>query len=420
MSSNSNSQFFAHVDIDGHPVLVGTAHVLHRRNVVSITFDYDNGFQALPRAYALGPDLPLTTTKNTTIGLPKAFADSAPDRWGRNLIRKRLQQAQRTNRVLRSFHDVDFLLGVSDATRQGALRFSLSIDGPYQADDIVSGGIPRLIELPRLLAAADEVARDPDDMSAIKVLLDAGSGTLGGARPKASARDEDRLLIAKFPHHQDDWDVMVWEKTALDLAELSGIDTPTADLTTISERHVLLVERFDRQRDLRDDANHDLGGHRIPYVSAMTLIDAADGEQSDYLELAEAIQDQGAAVTIDLAQLWRRIAFSIIINNTDDHMRNHGFLRERGGWRLSPAFDLNPEPDVTRRRASTIGFTSDPAQAKSALFGIAGEFTLPSNAADEIWDELISATANWRDVAASNGASDREVALFGSAFDRYR
>ncbi|WP_311208444.1 MULTISPECIES: type II toxin-antitoxin system HipA family toxin [unclassified Aeromicrobium] len=405
------------VDIDETPVPVGIAYASQRGDHTTVTFAYDDTYQADGRAYSISPDLPLRQSQHVTDGLPKAFGDSAPDRWGRNLIRKRHQALHRSSGTARTVGEVDYLLGVSDATRQGALRYTLDDNGPFQADDIATGGVPKIVALPELLAAADKVARDPDAMTAIKILLDAGTGTLGGARPKASVRDNEQLLIAKFPHHSDDWDVMAWEKTTLDLAAAAGINTPPSRLALIENQHVLLLDRFDRQH-AATTAN--LGGRRLPYISAMTLIGADDGTKSDYLELAEALTLHGAAVNKDLAQLWRRIAFSLIVNNTDDHMRNHGFLHTYGGWTLSPAFDINPEPDINRHRASTIGFTDQPAGTKAALMDNAAEFRLKSSAAASIWDEVLEATANWRDVATSHGIPERELTMFAPALDRYR
>lgn len=170
-------------------------------------------------------------------------------------------------------------------------------------------------------------------MTAIKDLLDAGSGSLGGTRPKASVRNGDCLLIAKFPCHHDDWDVMAWEKTALDLAERAGIGTPPREITLVGGKAVLILERFDRDRD-----------RRLGDMSAMTMVERHDGIPGDYLEVAETLTEFGSRTGEDhLRQLWRRIAFWTAIHNTDDHLRNHGFLRDgSSGWRLSPVCDVNP------------------------------------------------------------------------------
>jgi len=286
-------------------------------------------------------------------------------------------------------------------TRQGSLRFRAETDGEFLAE---GGNVPKLIELPRLLRAADVVGRD-DDLAAIKELLDAGTGSLGGARPKASVRDSDHLFIAKFPHGSDEWDVVAWEKTALDLAAKSGIRVPRCRLTKIQGRSVLLLERFDR----RD-------GRRVAYISAMTLLEAQDGDAHDYAEIAETLSDVGAVTTEDLRELWRRIAFSVLINNTDDHLRNHGFLREPGGWRLSPAFDINPNPDPAVSRQTGIGGAYDWAGALDALMTYAKEFRLTPKAAGETLDKVAAAVATWQESAALNGIRAGEVTRFADAF----
>ncbi|MFG1911778.1 type II toxin-antitoxin system HipA family toxin [Kribbella sp. NPDC048928] len=303
--------------------------------------------------------------------------------------------------------DVDYLLGVSDLTRQGALRFRSSPDGPYLDPDLT---VPKLVELPRLLQAADAAARDPDDLSAVKDLLDAGSGSLGGARPKASVRDQERLYIAKFPHPGDEWDVISWEKTTLDLAERSGIEVPSRRLTSIAGRSVLVLERFDREAQ-----------NRVGYMSAMTMVQGTDGTPGDYLEVAETLTEYGSQVGEDLRQLWRRIAFSVAVHNTDDHLRNHGFLRDgRAGWRLSPAFDLNPNPDVGAQRVTGIGGAYRREDELTGLMSYADSFRLTPNEACRVLRDVLDGTAAWREVAMSNGVPGREVPRFEDALEGVR
>lgn len=252
------------VELGGGPVDAGIAYFSRRRNVLSTTFRYLEEYSARSEAYAIDPAMPLAQGNHVIAGLPGAFADCSPDRWGKNLIAKQVRlRALREGASSPTISDVDYLLGVSDLTRQGAVRFRTSSEGPYLDPDLT---VPKLVELPRLLRAADSVARDPDDMAAIKDLLDAGSGSLGGARPKASVRAGERLFIAKFPHHGDDWDVIGWEKTALDLAHRAGIEVPARRLVEVEGRSVLVLERFDRNAD-----------QRIAYLSAMTLVQGRDG-----------------------------------------------------------------------------------------------------------------------------------------------
>lgn len=411
MTPTPTTQIHVAVDLGAVPVRAGSAYLTQRRGVVSVVFDYDAGYLADRRGYPFSPDLSLATGRHSLTALPGCFADSAPDRWGRNLIAKRIRAQNRgEGRQPPSIQEVDYLLGVSDLTRQGALRFALAADGPYL--DAVPG-VPKLVALPRLLRAADAVAADGDgdgdDMAAAKELLDAGSGSLGGARPKASVHDGDKLHIAKFPHHSDEWDVMAWEKTALDLAERCGIRVPDRRLVDVGGRNVLLLNRFDR------------GEHgRVGYISALTLLRASDGDRADYLEIAEALSEHGSNVSKDLAELWRRIAFSLIINNIDDHLRNHGFLRDTSGWCLSPAFDINPHPDLGIARATTIGFVDDAEPGRTALLDSAADFGLDAAAAQSAWEQALEATAPWREVAAGNGISEAACNQFAPAIDRFR
>lgn len=372
---------------------------------MTTVFSYEATYQADRRGYGLGPDLSLIDGRHHVPALPGCFADSAPDRWGRNLIRRRLL-AEEDRDPGATVREIDYLLGVSDATRQGALRFAHDAAGPFLSD---AGGVPQLVALPHLLASADAVDGDEDDLAAVKALLDAGSGSLGGARPKASVLDDGRLLIAKFPHRRDQWDVMAWEKTTLDLAERCGIRVPARRLVQMGGRSVLLLERFDRQ-----------ASGRLGYISAMTMLRASDGAQADYSEVAEALSEHGSDVADDLVELWRRMVFSVVVNNVDDHLRNHGFLREGAGWRLSPAFDINPHPDVSMSRVTTIGFAADPLRGHDALLDVAPDFGLDRSSAAAVYAEVLEGTSGWRTVADGNGVIRRERELFAPALDRFR
>jgi serine/threonine-protein kinase HipA len=390
-----------HICVDdgrGDPLPVGDAFFTARAGkLVSSTFHYSTDYLASQVAFPIDPALGLFTGPQNVSGLPGALQDCSPDRWGRNLIVKRA----RAERSAVTLTDVDFLAGVSDVTRQGALRIRADARTEFLAP---GAAVPKLIELPRLLRAADLASRY-DDLAAIKALLDAGTGSLGGARPKAAVRDGSRLFIAKFSHADDQWDVMAWEKTAIDLAAAAGIHVPPNRLTRIQNRAVLLLERFDRD-----------GAGRVPYISAMTLLEAKDGDARDYTEVAEALADIGAQTTEDLRELWRRVAFSLLINNTDDHLRNHGFLRTGGGWRLSPAFDMNPNPDPTVSRQTGIGGSYDWAGGIESLLDYADTFRLERAEASQVLAEIADAVANWRNAAAANGILALEVARFSDAF----
>jgi serine/threonine-protein kinase HipA len=390
-----------HVDIEGAPVRAGVAYFTVGRQRVTTTFIYDSSFIANPAGFDLEPALPRHSGQQYMDKMPGIFQDCSPDRWGRNLINKRRQAEQRAAgaRRLATLTDVDYLVGVSDPTRQGDLRFTLQPGGEFLD---VGHTVPKLISLPTLLDAADRVD-DVDDMASVKQLLDAGSGSLGGARPKASVQDDQgALLIAKFPHREDEWDVMAWENWALDLAEASGINTPSRRLTRVDNRSVLLLDRFDRRRN----------GTRVGYISAMTLLDRQDGDEGDYLEIAEAIPEDGANVDGDLRELFRRIVFNVAVHNTDDHLRNHGFLRAPGGWTLSPVFDVNPNPVIGRGRVTSIGGSVGVDDEIEAIRDVAGAFRLQENESRAIVLDVVEALSSWREVATKHHIAPGEQEMF--------
>lgn len=391
-------RIFVTVELTDGPVLAGTLHIETRR-ALSCTFVYDADYLSKPAAYAIDPGLPLDLRPHHTRGLPGALADAAPDRWGRNLIRRRLDAPP--TRVTRSLTDIDYLLGVSDATRQGALRFQTEAGGPYLSEHT---SVPKLLAMPRMMRAADHVARDSGTDADVKELLDAGSGSLGGARPKASVIDDDgHLHIAKFAHPHDEWDVMAWEATALDLAETAGIRVPERRLVRMEGGAALLVERFDRRGDTR-----------VGYLSAMSLVQGHDGDQLDYLDVAEAMATVSASPAADLEDLFVRVLFGAVIGNSDDHLRNHGFLRVQNGWRLSPAFDLNPNPYLSPHQTS-IGGAATAEESIAALRTCSADFGLSRTRADAIMQTLRRSLTGWRSVAAANGAPASEISRMATA-----
>jgi len=397
------------VQIAGEDVLAGRSWAHRHRGRESVTFRYTPAYLARGDAYALDPMLPLfdgpqqTPRGRATFG---AFSDCAPDRWGRRLIqRDERRRADREEETERSFGEADYLLGVRDDLRQGALRFRDPDTVVYLADE--REGVPGLLGLPALLDAAESMERDEASEEELRRLLRGGS-SLGGARPKAHVVDaEGRLAIAKFPRPDDDWDVMRWEAVALALARAAGVWVPIFNLHEIDGKAVLIVDRFDRG-----------DGLRVGYVSAMTMLEATDGDGGCYLDIAEAIEDHSAAVGEELRQLWRRVAFSVLISNTDDHLRNHGFLRtSTAGWSLSPAFDLNPDPEPGTKRLSTaIDHDTDAARI-DVLTGVAEYFRLSPEEARRTIGEVVSATGEWRPVAASMGIPPAEIERMAPAFE---
>ena len=302
--------------------------------------------------------------------------------------------------------EIDYLLRVSDFGRLGALRFATAEGGPFLAPDDVAP-IPPLVELPALLAASDDVLAN-DESNALRVLLAPGS-SLGGARPKASVRDVDgALAIAKFPAPTDDFSVVRWEAAALLLAERTGIDVPQRRLETIGNAPVLLLRRFDRRANAR-----------VPFLSAMAALGAADHERRSYPEFVDFIRQHGAHPEQDLHALWRRMVFNVLISNTDDHLRNHGFLRVPGrGWTLSPAYDLNPTPaDLKPRVLATAIDFDDPTASLQLAFDVAPYFELDAAAARRIAADVAQATVGWRGAAERFGISGTEIRRMASAFE---
>jgi len=405
-----SSHVEVYVALGGRNLMAGRMYSQRRRGSESASFVYDDRYLAHPDAYSLDPALPLVTgALQTPVGraLFGAFADSSPDRWGRTLIqRTERARAKAEATVPRSMSEFDLLLGVRDDLREGALRFRLSDHEPFLATE--DSGVPMLADLPELLNIAARAEQDVADYKDLKRLLRAGS-SLGGARPKAHVLDDaGRLAIAKFPSASSDtWIVMAWEKVALDLAQDAGVIVPRSQLLRMGDRYVLIVDRFDR----RDRA-------RIGYASAMTMLEASDGDQRSYLEIAGVIEERSPTATADLRQLWRRIAFSILISNTDDHLRNHGFLHERGeSWTLSPAFDLNPNPDSGPKELSTaIDFTDTRAEVET-LMSVAAYFRLGTSDAIEVLAMVTRAVARWRDVAKSHGLAQQDLDVMEPAFE---
>jgi len=411
---STEREAFVYVDVAGRPNLVGRIWSRVRKGRESATFEYDRSWLERPNRFALEPAMMLTPGPYHT-GLDRpmfgAIGDSAPDRWGRVLMRRAERiRAEHEKRTPRTLYEIDFLMNVDDETRAGALRFSDAEGGPFLAE-ATETRIPTLVALPRLMSAAERILDDQDDDSGgedIRLLLAPGS-SLGGARPKASVHDEfGTLCIAKFPHQNDTIDTVLWEAVALKLAKKAGIETAPSRVLKIGNKASLILKRFDRD-----------GNNRIPFLSAMSMLGANDNEQHTYLEIVDAIRRHGANATLDCVQLWRRAVFNILISNTDDHLRNHGFLyHDIGGWSLSPAYDLNPVPtDIRPRILSTALDSEDPSASIELALSNAAYFGLPLNGAREIASEISRALLDWRDVAENTGLSRSACNRMASAFE---
>lgn len=399
------------MDVDGQPILVGRLWARMRRGRDSASFEYDEQWLTHAERFALDPALPLGAGPfHTPADKPMfgAFDDSAPDRWGRVLMRRaERREAKRTGRTPRTLREIDYLLRVNDEARLGALRFAEKPGGPFLASDAVTP-IPPLVELPRLLSAAERVVDDSDSDEDLQLLLAPGS-SLGGARPKASVRDKDgHLAIAKFPHKDDELDTVRWEAVALRLAEKAGISVPRWRLETTARKPIVLLRRFDRAEEIR-----------IPFLSAMSMLGALDHERRSYLEFVDALRQHGAAPKADMHALWRRLAFSVLISNTDDHLRNHGFVYDGpDGWRLSPAYDLNPVPvDIKPRVLATAIDLDDGTASLDLALDVADYFELTGAEARKIVREVGKAVGGWRETGKRLGLTSSQIDRVASAFE---
>jgi serine/threonine-protein kinase HipA len=404
----TDKQLQVYVDLEGKPQLVGRLWARSRKGRESATFEYDASWLKHPSRFALEPALVLSHGQHHTAAgrrLFGAIGDSAPDRWGRLLIqRDERRKAREANREPRTLNEVDYLVAVGDIARQGALRFSETDGGPFVAASVQ---IPPLVRLSALLNASLHITADGGSDEDLKLLLAPGS-SLGGARPKASVLDKDGALsIAKFPQHGDLIPTIEWEPVALTLAAKAGIPAPVWRMDQVAGRHVLLLRRFDR-------AN----GRRIPFLSAMSMLDAGDNEPRSYLEIADALRRYGAKPEEDCAQLWRRVVLNILISNSDDHLRNHGFLYEPGGWRLAPAYDLNPVPvDIKPRILTTTIDEADGTASLDLAYQVAEHFGLRPEKARTIAREVGAAVNNWRATAKALGLSTSDIERMASAFE---
>ena len=301
----------------------------------------------------------------------------------------------------------DYLLMVDDEARQGALRFARQEGGPFLVE-YEFARIPPLIDLPQLLSAAENVVGDTDSDEDLRLLMAPGS-SLGGTRPKASVRDRDgHLAIAKFPHKDDEIYTVLWEAVALRLAAKAGIPVSGWRIEHVLSKPVLLLRRFDRVQ-----------GQRIPFLSAMSMLGASDNESRSYLEFVDALRRYGASPKQDMHELWRRIVFNILISNTDDHLRNHAFLYTGpDGWRLAPAYDLNPVPTDIKPRVLTTAIDFDDGSASLDLaMSVVGYFELAEDKAHAIAAEVGKAVTTWREESAKLGLTKAEIDRMASAFE---
>lgn len=411
---------WVHLGDDGRRV--GALHYDQHGARESSAFEYDPAWLAAPDRFTIDPALQLVAGaqfhRKTGDGssFHCAIADTEPDGWGRKLIQrdhsKRRQAARRAGQSPEAepLDALGYLLAVDDLSRVGALRFS-DPAGVYQrAPEAGRRTTPPLIELGQLLAASRAVETNSETAADLAYLRGRGTA-LGGLRPKCTVVDDDgRLSIGKFPSVSDERAVTKGEVLALRLAAAAGIQAAEARLVHGDGVPVALIRRFDRP---------DAGG-RLLYVSAATMLGAEPGDASEhaYTEIVDALRQHGAQPQSDIEELWRRIAFSILITNVDDHLRNHGFLHfDRGQWRLAPAFDINPFPDRLRELKTWISGDAGPGASIEALLSVIAYFRIPKARAKEILAQVAASVAGWRDAGRALGMTAQELDQFADAFE---
>ena len=391
-----------HIDWEGETKRVGLLRPAARG--ATVTFEYHPTWISQPKAFAIDPtNLPLRPGPHHGTSLFGALQDCGPDRWGRVLIDRAVRR-----QVLESkpYRDLDYVLALEDSSRIGALRFRADSSGPFLASS--DGRIPPVVQLAALINAADAVHGETETAQDLRFLLGAGS-PVGGARPKSVvALPDGRVAIAKFPKPDDIRDIAAGEILALTLAANAGIRVAEHRWVHSKGRSVSVITRFDRD-----------GGKRIPFISANSLLGLAHGEQGTYTMLADGIRQFGDEVRLELRELWRRMVFSLLASNYDDHLRNHGFLmRTAGHWSLSPAYDLNPVPEIDRAQTpkTAISEEHDEPSVMGAL-DAASRFGLRGPEAKATLREVLAAVLEWRKTARQLRISAGTMAAYASAFE---
>lgn len=402
---------YAHWKGMAAPRRIGLLSAHQGKGTKVFSFEYDREWLDSGEQFLLDPEISWYSgqqfpAEKENFGV---FMDSMPDTWGKRLMqRKAAQLAAEEGKDMRSLTDLDFLLQVHDYTRMGALRFKINPDGAFLDDDRDQPTPPwaHIRELQQSAAAFEE---DGNESKEWLELLFAPGSSLGGARPKANVLDESgNLWIAKFPAKNDTGNKAAWEYLTHKLAVNAGIEMAECRIEKVSGNfHTFFTKRFDRA-----------GAERIHFASAMTMTGRFEEQIRDntpsYLEIAEFIQYNGCAIEEDLHQLWRRIIFNMSISNTDDHLRNHGFILTQAGWRLSPAYDLNPSTDKTGLGLNIDLYNN--AQDLELAYSVGPYFQLDRQQMESIVAEVNGAVADWEKIAAGIGISRSERELMGPAF----
>ena len=408
---------YAHWDGIEAPFLMGSLYATPSRGKEIFSFEYDKGWLQSDYAQIIDPDLQLfegAQYLNDEKSNFVIFLDSSPDRWGRVLMmRKEAAKARKEERRPKTLMESDYLLGVYDNNRMGGLRFKIAQAGAFLDDDEAMAAPPfavlRDLEFASLQLEKEDAPDNPEYLKWLNMLMAPGS-SLGGARPKANIKDIDGgLWIAKFPSQNDRQDMGAWEMLAYRLAIQSDIEMAPSRVQKFSHhQHTFLTQRFDRKND----------GNRIHFASAMTLLGYTDGtdyqDGVSYLELLEFLMQNGADVDNDLRRLWRRIAFNVCISNTDDHLRNHGFLLTDSGWILSPAYDINPTLNGTGLKLNIS--ENDNALDLDLVREVAPYFRLKEKEANAIINKIQQNVGQWQQIATDLGIPRNEMELMKHAF----
>lgn len=396
------------------PKIMGVLSAHYGKGKKAFSFTYDKDWIKSKQQLLLDPDIqffsgPQYSNSKENFGV---FLDSMPDTWGKTLMKRRAaQQAKEKGEKTPTLYEIDFLLGVYDQSRMGALRFKIDPNASFLDDNNIFPTPPwsSIRELQEA-AKAFESEKDNEEVKKWLAILMAPGSSLGGARPKANILDDGgNLWIAKFPSKNDTIDKAAWEFLAYKLALNSGIDMASSKIEKVTgKHHTFFTKRFDR-----------INGERIHFASAMTMTsnneDTIRDNPASYLEIAEFIQNYGANIDNDLQQLWRRIVFNIAISNTDDHLRNHGFILTENGWVLSPAYDINPSTD---KDGLALNIDMDNNALDFELAKSVGEyFRLNNREMDVIINQVKSAVSSWKDIAGKIGISKKEVKLMENAFN---
>jgi len=409
---------YAHWQGINPPFLIGFLYSERLRGKEVFSFEYAEKWLKSEHAFLLDPDLQLYSGLHYLDDAEKAnfgiFLDSSPDRWGRILMRRReAALARMEKKQEQKLFETDYLLGVFDDHRMGALRFKLEENGPFLNNNKEFASPPwtslGTLEQISLKLEEDNIVNDPEYYKWLKMLIAPGS-SLGGARPKASIIHKDgSLWIAKFPSRNDNIDVGGWEMTAYELALKSGINMAKSIAQKFSsKKHTFLTKRFDRTEK----------NQRIHFASAMTMLGYTDGQDysdgASYLEIAEFLGKHGANINEDLEELWRRIVFNICISNTDDHLRNHGFILTKKGWILSPAYDINPNETGTGLKLNIS--ENDNSPDLDLAMEVIEYFRLSKEKAEEIIKKVKDAVQDWKKIASKYKIPKTEQELKSLAF----